>query len=946
MPADAQPPPTDMPFETVIPAVPLRTDSLVQALAGRVRGPFVTAPRDLLMESAVSVIASLVEAPTRTPRETGTVRSSPLALSSRDIIETRAFGRSFEALQIALDDIDIALPGLECPPEGPTFLASDRSFEELSLSVDALLQHRKRLLLAESTRTAPRRRVLVLGAGPGGLMTAIELRLRDHDVVVCETRQRYTRNRFIGMYKESAFALASLGIPERMTYDFSNYRGKRGMMLADIQTFLHAVALKLGVVIYTGAIVRDLATVHAGTVELKRCRTAGERDLPSVGVTRWYHDTVTRVASGVVIRFDTIVEATGGRSGLRELLVGADQVVSLKTLGQAAQALDPSLRSYFDTEADNSAELVLSLYPGDRHLQDFSAALAEGDSARVPDELPCFVSNIDASILRAPIEASGPAAGKGARIGDIALRIPKDWVVVRCPLPDQRLTRYQIEGPLPQTFEYGDGRVRTADVLGALNPLGLLMRILYAMGVPFDMVDRRRLIDFYSAESSTGDATDIVATWVGRFKSLRIGGDRPVIWGTVPGCGVRYGIVGEAIQNAWYRVGVGLDDTLIACRRFARALDLDEAQATELAALHEREMLCRAVQVLYHLFSVAQNTDQGVVGPVLTELYLDDHHRANLAETRLNDEVRHGTETLTALTAVAGRFPDRLLERAIEVRLDHSCRRVLDLLSSLPYDAGVIDQARVCLQGEHSDRRRHAAALLAGVLAPAHRELVEGLFAPPPGARRVSEIAAHEHVLQLAGGGHPWVTPWVRACALLALDPVDPENHDDIAHAAQDADPLVRETALLLSERAKGTSSSGGSIPIVDRVSALSEVALFKDIPHEELATYARLLTERTVPSGARIIEEGELGDCLYLVVSGRVRVHQGDKTLNELGCHDHFGVLSLLDSGPRAASATALEPTVLLRLAKSDFYAIIAQRVEILQAISRVLCDHIRAAL
>ena len=82
----------------------------------------------------------------------------------------------------------------------------------------------------------------------------------------------YSRNRYIGVYKEVTHLMASLGMPESMTYDFSQYRGKRGIMLADIQTFLHAIALKLGVIICTGAVIRtlNLQVLQNGEVELQR----------------------------------------------------------------------------------------------------------------------------------------------------------------------------------------------------------------------------------------------------------------------------------------------------------------------------------------------------------------------------------------------------------------------------------------------------------------------------------------------------------------------------------------------------------------------------------------------------------------------------------------------------------------------------------------------------
>lgn len=170
--------------------------------------------------------------------------------------------------------------------------------------------------------------------------------------------------------------MASLGMPERMTYDFSEYRGKRGIMLADIQTFLHGVALKLGVVIYMGAVARRIsaAVLQSGEIELQRA-THGATEA-SVGMVRWQHDTIARVRSGAIIRFDTLVEATGGRSGLRETLVGQDNVVLLRTLGRTAVAQDPTLDSFFADPEDYTADYVESDYgcpPGLREA--FAAAI-------------------------------------------------------------------------------------------------------------------------------------------------------------------------------------------------------------------------------------------------------------------------------------------------------------------------------------------------------------------------------------------------------------------------------------------------------------------------------------------------------------------------------------------------------------------------------------------
>ena len=55
------------------------------------------------------------------------------------------------------------------------------------------------------------------------------------------------------------------------------------------------------------------------------------------------------------------------------------------------------------------------------------------------------------------------------------------------------------------------------------------------------------------------------------------------------------------------------------------------------------------------------------------------------------------------------------------------------------------------------------------------------------------------------------------------------------------------------------------------------------------------------------------------------------------------LGELSLLDAEPRSASVSAVDTTYLFRLEHADFYALIAERPQIVRAINRVLCQMIR---
>src|SRR5262249_54835591 len=150
--------------------------------------------------SELSPITVLGEAPPRTTHVLPVIRSSPAPAALRAMLERLELGRRYDAHRLDLARVEGRLPGLECPDGDLAFPAADGSFDDLSLSVDCLLQHRRRLLSPSIDPGQPRRNVLVLGAGPGGLIAAIELRLRDHRVVVCEERQAYVRNRFMGVY--------------------------------------------------------------------------------------------------------------------------------------------------------------------------------------------------------------------------------------------------------------------------------------------------------------------------------------------------------------------------------------------------------------------------------------------------------------------------------------------------------------------------------------------------------------------------------------------------------------------------------------------------------------------------------------------------------------------------------------------------------------------------
>ena len=129
----------------------------------------------------------------------------------------------------------------------------------------------------------------------------------------------------------------------------------------------------------------------------------------------------------------------------------------------------------------------------------------------------------------------------------------------------------------------------------------------------------------------------------------------------------------------------------------------------------------------------------------------------------------------------------------------------------------------------------------------------------------------------------------------------------------------------------------------IEKILLLKSVNLFSHVPDPILFEIASIVKDETVPNGKTILQKGDMGDFMYIIVSGRVRVHDGDQTITFLGENDEFGELALLDSEPRSASVTAVEETYLLRLDQNTFYELISNYPDVLRGIIQVLSGRLR---
>ena len=129
----------------------------------------------------------------------------------------------------------------------------------------------------------------------------------------------------------------------------------------------------------------------------------------------------------------------------------------------------------------------------------------------------------------------------------------------------------------------------------------------------------------------------------------------------------------------------------------------------------------------------------------------------------------------------------------------------------------------------------------------------------------------------------------------------------------------------------------------IEKILLLKSVNLFSHVPDPILFEIASIVKDETVAEGQTIIHKGDIGDFMYIIASGRVRIHDGDQTITYLGENDEFGELALLDAEPRSASVTAVEETYLLRLDQNTFYELISDYPDVLRGIIQVLSGRLR---
>ena len=128
----------------------------------------------------------------------------------------------------------------------------------------------------------------------------------------------------------------------------------------------------------------------------------------------------------------------------------------------------------------------------------------------------------------------------------------------------------------------------------------------------------------------------------------------------------------------------------------------------------------------------------------------------------------------------------------------------------------------------------------------------------------------------------------------------------------------------------------------------LSRAGIFQGVESAAVNTLIEQLDSTTFPRGTTIFDEGEPGDRLFIITSGKVKLarHAPDgreNLLTIMGPSDMFGELSIFDPGPRTSAAVCVTEVTAATMNSQMLHDWIQAHPEISEQLLRVLARRLR---
>jgi CRP/FNR family cyclic AMP-dependent transcriptional regulator len=145
-------------------------------------------------------------------------------------------------------------------------------------------------------------------------------------------------------------------------------------------------------------------------------------------------------------------------------------------------------------------------------------------------------------------------------------------------------------------------------------------------------------------------------------------------------------------------------------------------------------------------------------------------------------------------------------------------------------------------------------------------------------------------------------------------------------------------------------SAFARSAQVLDKQTVLRAHPLFAHLGPDAITRLTSFSHLKSVPAGATIFRKGDVGDCLYAVYAGTVKISNRfgdgrDTVFNVIYPGEILGELALLDGGARASDAQAITDCDLMVIERRDFIPVVDSDPVLARKIIEQLCVKLRHA-
>ena len=137
---------------------------------------------------------------------------------------------------------------------------------------------------------------------------------------------------------------------------------------------------------------------------------------------------------------------------------------------------------------------------------------------------------------------------------------------------------------------------------------------------------------------------------------------------------------------------------------------------------------------------------------------------------------------------------------------------------------------------------------------------------------------------------------------------------------------------------------------LLELVLLLKKSPMFQAVDTQDLRLVARAVEEQEFFAGDRVFDINHRGDCMYIIVSGKVGISidpdpHKKQFIAEISTGECLGEMGMLDNLPRSATAHVLEDTRMLTLEKARLHGLIVRYPELAMGLLRGMSHRLRAA-